>query len=73
MLVAAQSSMIVVFLNAGADVLRARLQQRTDHVAGVALLDSQLATLERPCNALTLDATLPVDALVAHIRRALGI
>jgi gluconokinase len=61
-----------VFLNADADVLRARLQQRTDHFAGAALLESQLATLEPPSNALTLDATLPVDALVPQIRRALG-
>ena len=61
-----------VFLSADADVLRARLQQRTDHFAGVALLESQLATLELPSNALTLDATLPVDALVAQIRRILG-
>ena len=61
-----------VFLNADAEVLRARLQQRSDHFAGVALLERQLATLELPSDALTLDATLPVDALVAQIRRTLG-
>jgi gluconokinase len=61
-----------VFLSADAVVLRARLQQRTGHFAGVALVDSQLATLEPPSNALTLDATLPVDVLVATIRRAVG-
>ena len=61
-----------VFLSADADVLRARLQRRTDHFAGVALLDSQLATVEEPSNALTLDATLPVDALVARMRRTFG-
>ena len=62
-----------VFLSADADALRARLQQRTDHFAGVALLESQLATLEPASNALTLDATLSVDALVARIRRTLGV
>lgn len=62
-----------VFLSADAAVLRARLQQRTDHFAGVALLESQLATLEPPSNALTLDATLSVDALVARTRRTLGV
>jgi len=34
------------------------------------LLDSQLATLEDPSNALTLDAAMSVDAIVAAIRQA---
>jgi gluconokinase len=62
-----------VFLRADADALRRRLRQRTDHFAGIALVDSQLATLEEPSNALTLDATLPVDEVVATIRRTAGI
>jgi gluconokinase len=66
-------SMRFVFLSADDEVLRARLQQRTDHFAGVTLLESQLATLEPPSNALALDATLPVDVLVATIRRTFGI
>jgi gluconokinase len=60
-----------VFLRADADVLRARLQTRGGHFAGVSLLDSQLATLEEPSDAIALDATLPVDGLVARIRAAL--
>jgi len=62
-----------VFLSADADVLRARLQQRPNHFAGVALLESQLATLEPPSHALALDAALSVDALVARVRSTFGI
>lgn len=62
-----------VFLTADAGTLRARLQQRTDHFAGVALLDSQLAALEPPTDALTLDATQPVETLVRDIRAAFEI
>lgn len=62
-----------VFLNADADTLRARLQQRPDHFAGVTLLDSQLAALEPPTDALTLDATQPVETLVRAIRAAFEI
>jgi gluconate kinase len=43
------------------------LAQRRDHFAGVTLLDSQVATLELPIDALTLDATAPVDHLVELI------
>lgn len=60
-----------VFLAGDADVLRARLQKRSAHFAGASLLDSQLATLEPPTDALTLDAALPVDDLVERIRRTI--
>jgi carbohydrate kinase (thermoresistant glucokinase family) len=62
-----------VFLTADADTLRARLEQRPGHFAGVSLLDSQLAALEPPAEALTLDATQRVPALVSQIRAAFGI
>jgi gluconokinase len=62
-----------VFLSADAGVLRARLQQRPDHFAGVALLKSQLGTLEPPSDVLALDAALSVEALVARIRSTFGI
>ncbi len=61
-----------VFLSADADILQARLQ-RPNHFAGVALLESQLATLEPPSHVLALDAALSVDALVARIRSTFGI
>ena len=56
-----------VFLTGSAALLRERLERRADHVAGPALLDSQLVDLEPPRNALTLDVSLPVDALVDRI------
>jgi gluconokinase len=59
-----------VYLQASPDVLRSRLSTRRGHFAGPAIVDSQLEALEPPADALTLDATLPVDALVAHIRAA---
>jgi gluconokinase len=58
-----------VYLRADPELLAARLRQRRGHFAGPALLPSQLATLEDPGRgALTLDAALPVDVLVAAIR-----
>ena len=45
-------------------LLRERLALRSGHFAGTDLLDSQLAALEPPQQALTLDVSRPVDALV---------
>jgi gluconokinase len=60
-----------VFLNAPVELLRRRLVRRTGHFAAGGLLESQLETLELPTDALTLDASLPVETLVAQIRAAL--
>lgn len=62
-----------VFLTAKPDVLRARLEHRTNHFAGTSLLASQLATLELPVGVPTFDATLSVDTLVTEIREHFGI
>jgi gluconokinase len=53
-----------VHLTAEPALLRERLARRTGHFAGSSLLDSQIAALEPPQEALTLDVSLPVDALV---------
>ncbi len=53
-----------ILLDAGAGTLRARLLARHGHFMPASLLDSQLATLERPGTderALVLDATRPLD------------
>ena len=57
----------LVFLSGSAELLRQRLEHRRFHVAGPEILDSQLADLEPPRGALTLDVSLPVDALVDAI------
>lgn len=60
-----------VHLTADPVLLRQRLQLRRDHFAGAGLLDSQIAALEPPAHALTLDVETPVDALVDAIERDL--
>jgi gluconokinase len=62
----------VVWLDAPADVLAARLAARRGHAVGPSLLPSQLATLEPPAGALRLDATRPVEALVDEVVRAVS-
>jgi gluconokinase len=47
----------LVYLRASHEVLKERLRARTGHFAGVSLLDSQLALLDEPIDALVLDAT----------------
>jgi len=56
-----------VLLTASPALIRQRLERRTSHVAGPALLDSQLADFELPDNALVLDASRSVAALVDAI------
>ena len=63
----------LVHLTAPEAVLRQRLADRPDHFARPSLLDSQVATLEPPVDALVLNATQPIDQLVLRIRREFGI
>ena len=56
-----------VFLEADRELLLQRLADRKGHYAGLPLLDSQLHALEPPADALTLDASQPVEALVNAI------
>lgn len=68
-LIADAARVRIVYLRGTREQLAARLGARTGHFAPPALLDSQLATLEEPNDALTLDiASSPTD-LVAGIRR----
>lgn len=62
-----------VYLDVPADVLRQRLEHRAHHYAPPELLDSQLATLEVPRDAVCLDGTLAPDEIVAAARSALGL
>jgi len=62
-----------VYLKADAPTLRDRLAKRTGHFAGPALVASQLAALEEPRDALTIDATRPVDEIVAIVGYEFGL
>jgi gluconokinase len=57
-----------VYLRASASALRARLAARPNHFADERLLPQQLATLEEPEDALTVDATRPPEEIVATVR-----
>ena len=61
----------IVYLKAAAPVLRRRLEQRRGHFMKSKMLDSQLAALEEPADALTINAAEPPEAIVATIRRQL--
>jgi gluconokinase len=63
----------IVHLTAPPDLLRRRLVGRAGHYMKAQMLDSQLATLEAPADALTLDAALPVSTLVQTIETAFGL
>ena len=60
-----------VYLAGTPELLRARLAQRPGHFMKPGMLDSQLATLEVPSDAVTVDVALPVAAQVERIRAAL--
>jgi gluconokinase len=54
-----------VFLRASLALLEARLRGRVGHFVDARILPSQLATLEEPNDALIVDASLPVAAIVS--------
>jgi gluconokinase len=68
-----RASVKFVFLDVPVAVLRERLRERRGHFMTDALLDSQLATLEPPRNALRVDGTRPVDEIAGDVRRRLGL
>jgi gluconokinase len=62
-----------VYLDVPVDVLRERVAKRTGHFAPPALLDSQLATLEKPREAVWVDGARDVADIVQSTREALGV
>lgn len=63
--------MSFIFLDGSRETLERRMRERKGHFMPASLLDSQLATLERPATderALTLDIDQPVGLLVAQAR-----
>ncbi len=68
-LVADPGCVKLIHLTGAPELLRSRLENRINHWAGPALLESQLSTLEVPGNALTLDVAAPPEALATAIRQ----
>ena len=61
-----------VFLKGDTALLLDRLNRRVGHFVKAPLLASQLASLEEPVDAITIDAALPVEDIVRRIRVALN-
>lgn len=62
-----------VYLNAPHDVLARRLSARHGHFMPPSLLETQIATLEVPADALEVDVSPPPEVVVKSIREGLGI
>jgi len=62
-----------VLLDAPVAVIRERIEGRKGHFMPAALLDSQVATLERTAELVVVDATRGVDEVVDEIVRRLGL
>ncbi|HEX2140001.1 MAG TPA: gluconokinase [Woeseiaceae bacterium] len=63
----------LVYLHGSAGLIRARMEAREDGLLSPDMLDSQLAELEPPEDALTLDIEEPVETLVQQIRSAFNL
>ena len=69
-LIGGSASVKLVHLAGSAALLASRLASRTDHFMKLEMLASQLAALEPPADALTVDIAQSPDRIVAQIRRA---
>jgi gluconokinase len=62
-----------VYLKGSSELIAERLRARHGHFAGEAILSSQLADLEEPQGAVTVDIAAPPEKIVADIREKLGL
>lgn len=63
----------LVHLTGSPELIRGRLAARRGHFMKAGMLDSQLAALETPAGALSLDIAAPPEALVDEIRKAFAL
>lgn len=63
----------LVHLHGSPELLRSRLRERVGHFMSPAMLDSQLAALEPPSQALTLDIAESPEKLIDRIRQELHV
>ena len=66
------SPLTFVHLDVDAETIRNRLQHRSAHFFPKELMESQFATLEKPKDAIIVDARKPLDAVVDQVIRSLG-
>jgi gluconokinase len=66
------SALAFVHLDVDAETIRNRLQHRTAHFFPKELMESQFAALEKPKDAIIVDARKPLDAVVDQVIHALG-
>ena len=62
-----------VWLHGSEELIQKRLAARTGHFMNPALLHSQFQTLEPPADAVRVEVSDPPEAIVAQVRRALGV
>jgi len=60
--------LLVVWVHGTRDLLARRMADRAGHFMPPALLDSQLATLENPCDSVMVDAALSTAGQLAALR-----
>ena len=63
----------VVYLKASSELLAQRLLERRGHYMKKEMLESQLATLEQPEDAVSVDASRTPEEIAQEIRRHLGL
>lgn len=67
-----QPRVLVAWLDVPREVIEARVAERRGHYAGPSLVASQFAALEPPAEAVRLDGTAEVGALVERLRRRIA-
>jgi gluconokinase len=72
-LVSDPARVTLVHLVGDFDLIRERMEQRTDHFFKPELLRSQFETLEPPDDAIVVDIAQSPEAIVAEVRQRLGI
>jgi len=69
----AGSQVRFVYLKGSADLIAGRLRSRHGHFAGESILASQLADMEEPEGALTVEISQTPEQIVNEIRKALQV
>src|SRR6266446_3253385 len=63
----------IIYLKGTYTLFAERIRHRHGHFAGEQILAGQFADLEEPEDAITIDAALPPQQIVAEIRKQLGL